>query len=85
MGLNASTSHDATKFFMSLPANKLEMWFALEAERFQVCLCASVKRGLRGTLLFPCSPCPHTLYLYTALLLFMPQDRTGQLVQKLMG
>jgi predicted Zn-dependent peptidase len=36
VGLNASTSHDATKYFMSLPANKLEMWFALEAERFQV-------------------------------------------------
>ena len=29
-------SHDATKYFMSMPANKLELWFALEAERFQV-------------------------------------------------
>ena len=36
VGLNASTSHDATKYFCSLPANKLELWFALEAERFQV-------------------------------------------------
>ena len=36
MGLNATTSHDATKYFMSLPANMLELWFALEAERFQV-------------------------------------------------
>lgn len=38
VGLNASTSHDATKFYISLPANKLELWFALEAERFQVCI-----------------------------------------------
>ena len=37
VGLNATTSHDATKYFMSLPANMLELWFALEAERFQVC------------------------------------------------
>ena len=36
VGLNATTSHDAPKYFMSLPANKLELWFALEAERFQV-------------------------------------------------
>lgn len=36
MGLNATTSHDATKYYCSLPANKLELWFALEAERFQV-------------------------------------------------
>ncbi len=36
VGLNASTSHDATKFYISLPSNKLELWFALEAERFQV-------------------------------------------------
>lgn len=36
VGLNATTSHDATKYFMSLPANMLELWFALEAERFQV-------------------------------------------------
>lgn len=36
VGLNATTSHDATKYYMSLPSNKLELWFALEAERFQV-------------------------------------------------
>ncbi|KAK9829270.1 hypothetical protein WJX72_004899 [[Myrmecia] bisecta] len=35
VGLNATTSHDATKYFTSLPANMLELWFALEAERFQ--------------------------------------------------
>ena len=36
VGLNASTSHDATRYHVSLPSNKLELWFALEAERFQV-------------------------------------------------
>ena len=36
VGLNATTSHDATRYFMALPANKLELWFALEAERFRV-------------------------------------------------
>lgn len=35
-GLNASTSHDATRYYCALPANKLELWFALESERFQV-------------------------------------------------
>ncbi len=35
VGLNASTSHDATRFYVSLPANKLELWLALEAERFR--------------------------------------------------
>ena len=33
--LNASTSPDATRYFVSLPTNALELWFALEAERFQ--------------------------------------------------
>ena len=33
--LNAQTSHDATKYFVSLPANKLELWFAMEAARFR--------------------------------------------------
>ena len=42
VGLNATTSHDATKYFMSLPANMLELWFALEAERFQVCMSARI-------------------------------------------
>ena len=41
IGLNASTSHDNTRFFVSLPTNTLELWFALESERFQV-LCAPV-------------------------------------------
>ena len=35
-GLNASKSHDATLYVTSLPSNVLELWFALEAERFQV-------------------------------------------------
>eukprot|EP00889_Picochlorum_renovo_P006733 jgi/Picre1/33763/NNA_001242.t1 len=35
VGLNAETSHDATKYYVSLPNNKLELFFALEAERFQ--------------------------------------------------
>ncbi|MEM1094526.1 MAG: pitrilysin family protein [Bacteroidota bacterium] len=33
-GLNASTSVDATRYFYSLPANKLELWFSLESDRF---------------------------------------------------
>lgn len=45
VGLNAVTSHDATKYFVSLPANKLELWFALEAERFR----APVFRELYST------------------------------------
>ena len=36
VGLNASTSQDATQFVASMPSNKLELWFALEADRFQV-------------------------------------------------
>ena len=35
VGLNASTSHDATRYYCSLPSNKLELWFALEAARFR--------------------------------------------------
>ncbi|GFR44626.1 hypothetical protein Agub_g5914, partial [Astrephomene gubernaculifera] len=35
VGLNATTSHDATRYFVSLPANKLELWMGLEAERFR--------------------------------------------------
>ena len=27
---------DATKFFVSLPSNRLELWFAMESERFIV-------------------------------------------------
>ncbi|KAG1659173.1 hypothetical protein FOA52_007554 [Chlamydomonas sp. UWO 241] len=33
-GLNASTSQDETLYFVSLPSNKLELWFALEARRW---------------------------------------------------
>jgi predicted Zn-dependent peptidase len=33
-GLNASTSSDATRYFYSLPANKAELFFALESDRF---------------------------------------------------
>ena len=35
MGLNAATSHDCTRYFASLPANKLELWFALESQRWR--------------------------------------------------
>ena len=35
LGLNASTSHDATRYYVSLPSNKLELWFAMEAGRFR--------------------------------------------------
>eukprot|EP00873_Tetraselmis_striata_P017022 jgi/Tetstr1/437286/TSEL_026015.t2 len=35
VGLNAATSQDSTQYFVSLPANKLELWMALEAERFR--------------------------------------------------
>ena len=34
VGLNATTSTDATRYFYSLPANKLELWMALESDRF---------------------------------------------------
>ena len=34
VGLNASTSMDATRYFYSLPSNKLELWFSLESDRF---------------------------------------------------
>ncbi len=33
-GLNATTSADATRYFYSLPANKVELWFSLESDRF---------------------------------------------------
>ena len=35
VGLNAFTSADATGYFYSLPQNKAELWFFLEAERFR--------------------------------------------------
>lgn len=34
VGLNATTSADATRYFYSLPANKLELWMSLESDRF---------------------------------------------------
>ncbi len=34
VGLNAMTSADATVYYCSLPANKLELWMALESQRF---------------------------------------------------
>jgi predicted Zn-dependent peptidase len=34
VGLNAATSTDATMYFFSFPANKLELWMSLESERF---------------------------------------------------
>ncbi|MEX0779938.1 MAG: pitrilysin family protein [Balneolales bacterium] len=34
-GLNAFTSADATAYFYSLPQNKAELWFSLEADRFK--------------------------------------------------
>ena len=34
-GLNASTNSDSTQYFVSLPSNKAEMWFQLEADRFE--------------------------------------------------
>jgi predicted Zn-dependent peptidase len=34
VGLNAFTSLDETAYIMSMPANKLELWFAMESDRF---------------------------------------------------
>ncbi|MEE8278798.1 MAG: pitrilysin family protein, partial [Thermoanaerobaculia bacterium] len=34
VGLNASTGADATHYYYSLPANKIELWAYLESERF---------------------------------------------------
>jgi predicted Zn-dependent peptidase len=34
VGLNATTSVDATRYFFSFPSNKLELWMSLESERF---------------------------------------------------
>src|SRR5690606_32592879 len=35
VGLNAFTSADQTGYLYSLPSNKLELWFAMEADRFR--------------------------------------------------
>ena len=34
VGLNASTAPDATRYVVSLPSNKLELWMSLESDRF---------------------------------------------------
>lgn len=34
VGMNAGTSEDSTDYFYSFPANRLELWFLLESERF---------------------------------------------------
>jgi predicted Zn-dependent peptidase len=34
VGLNAGTGVDSTTYFYSLPANRVELWFLLESERF---------------------------------------------------
>ena len=34
VGLNAQTSQDATRYYVSLPSSKMELWFALESARF---------------------------------------------------
>ncbi len=34
-GLNATTSHEATRYFVELPANRIELWFALESDRMR--------------------------------------------------
>ncbi len=34
VGLNAGTGEDSTNYFYSFPANRLELWFLLESQRF---------------------------------------------------
>lgn len=34
VGLNAGTSEDSTNYYYSFPANRLELWFLLESQRF---------------------------------------------------
>lgn len=34
-GLNASTGQDTTQYYIMLPANRLELWFMIESERFK--------------------------------------------------
>ncbi len=34
VGLNAGTGYDQTMYYSSFPSNKLELWFALESQRF---------------------------------------------------
>ena len=35
VGLNASTSHEGTQYFVSLPKNRLELWALLESDRMR--------------------------------------------------
>ena len=34
VGLNAETGEDATSYYYSLPANRIELWFLMESQRF---------------------------------------------------
>ena len=34
-GLNATTTYEATRYFVEIPANRIELWFALESDRMQ--------------------------------------------------
>ena len=34
VGMNASTGEDSTNYFYNFPANRMELWFYLESERF---------------------------------------------------
>jgi predicted Zn-dependent peptidase len=34
VGMNADTAEDRTRYFVSYPSNRLELWFLLESERF---------------------------------------------------
>ena len=34
-GLNATTSYEATRYFVEMPSNRAELWFALESERMK--------------------------------------------------
>lgn len=34
VGINANTQSDSTRYYYSLPSNKIELWFSLESDRF---------------------------------------------------
>lgn len=61
VGLNAMTSQDSTRYYVSLPSNKLELWFALESARFQDPVFRYVASKRFNTALFapPCRTPPH--------------------------
>jgi predicted Zn-dependent peptidase len=48
VGLNASTSAEATLHFCSLPSNRTELWFYLESERFLQPVYRELLRGTCG-------------------------------------